>query len=247
MIQPYSKSVARPSAARSAFTLIELLVVIGIIALISGIILVAVTGARSHASNARVMADLQAISTALEAYKADFGDYPASLSTAPPISGAEMLAWTMVGPYNVAQGTNVAADGKDGPGFRVGFRGSVYGPYLDPDKFLLPSGASSYFIKDPSNQPILYFRRVASPANNTPAALYNVADNATVGAKSLNRANSTAPIRFNAIAGREKATGPFLLWSVGSEDAFGPENPNDPVTGAEQVKSCGNVLLSGGQ
>ncbi len=271
MIQPYPKSVTRrpvgparlrpsclrasvPSCLRhsSAFTLIELLVVIGIIALLAGIILVAVSRARGHASTARVMADLQAISTALEAYKSDFGDYPASLSTVPACSGGQMLAWAMVGPYNVVKGTNMATDGKDGPGFRAvapgaAARGSVYGPYLEADKFLLPDGAGSYFLKDTFDQPILYFRRVAKPASNAPLDLYRVTDNDTVGTTPLNRANSTATARFDAMAQREKVTGPFLLWSAGLDGIFGPENPNDAATGPTQVKSCDDVLLSGGQ
>lgn len=265
MIQSHSTFPARKPAARSAFTLVELLVVIGIIALISGLLLVAVTRTRSHATSARVLADLQAISAALEIYRSDLGDYPPSDSAT--MSGGELLAWAMVGPYNAAQGALAAKDGNDGPGFRVGFRGSVYGPYLEPEKFLLKNG-NSYFLKDAQNQPILYFRRVAAPANNTPAALYNVADNAAVGVSvgALNRSPSTgvtAQDRFNAVAARSTIplpggtqstfTGPYLLWSAGLDSAFGPENPlNDPdpdkaAIAAQQVKSCDDVLFSGGQ
>src|SRR5208282_2966308 len=61
---------------RKAFTLIELLVVIGIIAILAGILLPAVNHMRKIAQLDGQRADFQSISTALEAYKADFGDYP---------------------------------------------------------------------------------------------------------------------------------------------------------------------------
>ena len=251
MIQPHSIFVARRPAVRSGFTLIELLVVIGIIALIIGLLLPTLGRVRRNARNARALADLQAIATALEVYKSDLGDYPPSLSILPPISGGEMLAWTMVGPYNVALGTNIAMDGKDGPGFRVGSRGSVYGPYLDVEKFLLPNPrptGDSYFLKDTFGQPILYFRRLPRPLSNLPADLYTANDNAAVGltlnVRPLNRAGAaTAQDRFNPVALREKATGPYLLWSAGLDGAFGPQDPSDP----KQVKSCDDVLFSGGQ
>src|ERR1700684_3577784 len=61
---------------RKAFTLMELLVVIGIIAILAGLLLPAVNHMRHVAQIAAGKADLQAIATALDAYKADFGDYP---------------------------------------------------------------------------------------------------------------------------------------------------------------------------
>src|SRR4051812_7886736 len=65
------------SPRRSAgFTLVELLVVIGIIMTLAAILLPALNTAYRNATRARMAGDLQAIVTALEAYKADFGDYP---------------------------------------------------------------------------------------------------------------------------------------------------------------------------
>src|SRR4051812_6524170 len=75
--------ICRPTTHRSArsrrsmgFTLVELLVVIGIIMTLAAILLPALNTAYRNASRARMAGDLQAIVTALEAYKADFGDYP---------------------------------------------------------------------------------------------------------------------------------------------------------------------------
>ena len=61
------------------FTLIELLVVISIIAVLAGLSLFALQGARESARDARRKADLEQIRSALELYKADCGDYPAAL------------------------------------------------------------------------------------------------------------------------------------------------------------------------
>lgn len=65
---------ARPGAY--AFTLIELLTVIAIIAVLASIVI----GVGRHASQtgkiARTKAELAALSTALEAYKRQYGDYP---------------------------------------------------------------------------------------------------------------------------------------------------------------------------
>lgn len=84
----------RRSAARG-FTLIEILVVIGIIALITAIAVPAIMASYKKARNIKTAADLQAISTALEAYHTDFGDYPrvGALS-----SGFAVLGQTLISP-----------------------------------------------------------------------------------------------------------------------------------------------------
>jgi prepilin-type N-terminal cleavage/methylation domain-containing protein len=64
-------------AMRNAFTLIELLVVIAIVALLMGILLPALGGARFQAKLLAVNAELREIGTALEAYSFDNeGKYP---------------------------------------------------------------------------------------------------------------------------------------------------------------------------
>lgn len=61
--------------AKQGFTLIELLVVIMIIGVLVGISLFALTGARESARDGRRKADLEAIRSALELYKADCNAY----------------------------------------------------------------------------------------------------------------------------------------------------------------------------
>jgi len=125
---------------RRGFTLIELLVVIGVIVLLVGIALPALVHARRQAQRTAMAMNLQAIATALEAYKLDHGDYPRlpissqRNTTNPPHDyGSMLLCRALIGP------APAAIDGADSYGFRIrpGGSGRVYGPYLDPSKFKL--------------------------------------------------------------------------------------------------------------
>lgn len=162
---------------RRAFTLVELMVTIGIIALLASIVLVVSVKAMGTGRRVRAQADLQSISTALEAYKQDFGDYPRALGTAVDINdGAWVLARAIVAPGPAAIALRpLTADGADGNGFRVrpGGQGRVYGPYISPDKFTVftfdnsvPADPIRYYLIDknfsPSgrqNPPVLYLPR----------------------------------------------------------------------------------------
>ncbi len=80
---------------RSAFTLVELLVVIGIIVVIMGMLLVMLVVAYKRGLHQRYLADISTISTALDAYKSDFGDYPRPSGNS---AGFAVLAEALVGP-----------------------------------------------------------------------------------------------------------------------------------------------------
>jgi len=62
------------------FTLIELLVVIAIIGLLSTLSIIALNQARARSRDARRLADVKQIQTALEMYYSDMGSYPALIS-----------------------------------------------------------------------------------------------------------------------------------------------------------------------
>jgi type II secretion system protein G len=62
---------------RRGFTLIELVVVISILAILSGVLVPRVTNHMKSARDARRLADIKTIRTAIEQYHADKGSYPA--------------------------------------------------------------------------------------------------------------------------------------------------------------------------
>jgi general secretion pathway protein G len=127
-----------PRSRRRGFTLVELLVVIGIIVLLASIALPMVLSARRNASRVRAQSDLNTVAVALEAYKADFKDYPRPDPTQPT---APVLAWALLGPWQAATDGSNPGDGADGYGFRTSWDNTnkvgskVYGPYLSPEKF----------------------------------------------------------------------------------------------------------------
>jgi len=72
---------------KKGFTLIELLVVIAIIGLLSTLAIVALNSARQKSRDAKRVADIKQIQTALEIYYNDEFKYPANVSSGNPISG----------------------------------------------------------------------------------------------------------------------------------------------------------------
>ena len=65
---------------KKGFTLIELLVVIAIIGILATLAIVSLTTARSSSRDAKRIADLKQLQTALELYYNDYGSYPTVLS-----------------------------------------------------------------------------------------------------------------------------------------------------------------------
>lgn len=90
-----------PGIRRSrGFTLIELVVVVGIIALLMAIVVPAILASQRKAAKTKAAAELIAIATAIDAYKADFGDIPRT----PPNIGFAVLGKALFspGPENAA-------------------------------------------------------------------------------------------------------------------------------------------------
>lgn len=190
------RASARRRRRARGFTLTELIVVIGIIVLVLSIATPMIARAWRQGDRVRTAADLQAIATALEAYRQDHGDYP---EVAPPptpgvtgFDGARTLCRALIGQLDT--------DGIAGPGFRKRqspgsdgrpgtaddvYGGRNYGPYLAADKFRLddplpkpgePStNLAGYAMLDRYNRPILYYRAVGRPNIRLARGFFGVA------------------------------------------------------------------------
>ena len=77
---------------KKGFTLIELLVVVAIIGLLATLSIVALNNARARARDAKRVADVKQVQTALELYYNDNGSYPATI----PTSGVTIASGTTV-------------------------------------------------------------------------------------------------------------------------------------------------------
>lgn len=184
------------------------------------------------------------------------------------IAGSELLAWALVGPFDAVgqpmpagsgphtNGTDWArGDGKDGFGIRVGAnaRGTVYGPYVEPEKFLRnpwndPADTNQMaryypFLQDAFRQPILYFVRNPKPATKAPLDMYNPLENGVAFVRNPADDNALIGARFEAIAARHQINGPYILWSAGFDEMFSVENPTD----ASAVEKCDDILFAGQQ
>jgi prepilin-type N-terminal cleavage/methylation domain-containing protein len=101
----------RGSRRGLAFTLIELLVVIAIVAILAGLV-ISISGlAQKKAALARAKAEVAAIGSACESYKADNGGYPHQ-----PLAVSGSIPATGPVPSDLLQPAGDQADGNSSPG-----------------------------------------------------------------------------------------------------------------------------------
>jgi general secretion pathway protein G len=81
----------RRSLLRYGFTLIELLVVIAVIAILAALVLNTAGFVQDKGARARAESEIAAMSSALESYKSDNGDYPVGTATTNANSGDQLL------------------------------------------------------------------------------------------------------------------------------------------------------------
>lgn len=142
-----------PPVAKAGFTLLELLAVVGIIAVLTGLVIGAGRRASDTGKSARARAELTAISTALESYKAAHGDYPRTDTPA-------RLLQSLIG--------------RRGPDYQP----VVARPLIEAARFVT-SGALDPFtndsagLLDPWAQPYRYAYKSQTPWSNPSYVLYS--------------------------------------------------------------------------
>lgn len=86
---------------KTGLTLVEMLVVLGIIALLAGLLLPAMTVVKNTAKEAKQKAQFSSINLGLVAFKNDYGDYPSSdcplINAGSDYSGSQKLAEALLG------------------------------------------------------------------------------------------------------------------------------------------------------
>src|SRR5574344_1981640 len=90
---------------KKAFTLIELLVVIAIIGILSTLAVVSLQNARKSARDAKRIADVKQMQTALELYFNDWQSYPIALASTTIASGTYVYMVTVPTAPTPADGT----------------------------------------------------------------------------------------------------------------------------------------------
>ena len=91
-----SKQAFQLSSRQAGFTLIELLVVIAIIGLLSTVAVVALNSARLKARDAKRIADIKQVQTALELYYNDANGYPLTVAQGGKIDNAGVTYMAVV-------------------------------------------------------------------------------------------------------------------------------------------------------
>ena len=128
-----------------AFSMVELLVVIAIIAVLAGILLVALKGVRERALATQTRATMQEFSKACDSFQIEHGRYPGVipetvLAAFPEISGTENAILHMMGGYRVLS----PFDDPTGP---VGVEYDNYGDCNDPNIRCITFGDTDWELK----------------------------------------------------------------------------------------------------
>ena len=104
------KRTERRGHGQGGFTLIELLVVIAILAVLAGVVVFAVGGITDNSQDSACEIDERTVKTAVEAYRAQEGEYPANEAALVPGFLDEESTYTN---YALAGGTPTYTAGPD--------------------------------------------------------------------------------------------------------------------------------------
>ena len=94
--------IGRIKSPHNGFTLIELLVVISIIGLLASVVLLALNSARSKSRDAKRVADIKQISSAMELYFNSQSSYPTTASSGQLVSGQTLGSPSITPTYMAA-------------------------------------------------------------------------------------------------------------------------------------------------
>ncbi len=208
-----------------AFTLVELLVVMGIIGLLAGLLMPAISQAITAARAAATRQTIQQLSAGIESFRKDWQVYPPSdydhehitnLGSASHKLGYFCLAYALMGPQS--KGWGRAADYKELP-----FGGSstaTYGPYYTREQATSSTEAVQDAFRPAKN--IAYFRY---EQNDNPQ--YDVLCNDTTDTTCLKTFASQDQFEFLAkpadvTAQRRWVRRDYLLISPGPDRYWGP-------------------------
>jgi len=125
----------------AGFTLIELLVVIAIIAILAALILNTAGFIQKKGARSRAQSEISALSTALESYKVEYGDYPTASGT---------FGTTVSNNANILYQALVASNATYNPSGKVFFE-----PYKGICANTNYTSTANYFV-DPFGQPYQY-------------------------------------------------------------------------------------------
>lgn len=133
------------------FTLIELLVVIAIIAILASLVLSTAGFIQKKAARARAEAEIKALESALESYKADNGDYPVGNNGNPNTITAvpgENKATLVTNLMNMSSGSKIyfefSKNMTNSQGSAIDPFGEPYGYYYDGTNGGLKNGKGFY-------------------------------------------------------------------------------------------------------
>ena len=87
------------------FTLIELLVVIVILGVLAAVVVFSVSGITNNADTAGCKQEYRTLQTAVEAYRAEYGSYPAGISNLAPGFIRSAASADLLGTYTVSGST----------------------------------------------------------------------------------------------------------------------------------------------
>jgi prepilin-type N-terminal cleavage/methylation domain-containing protein len=137
---------------KQAFTLIELLVVIAIIGVLSTLAVVALQNARKNARDAKRIADVKQMQTALELYFNDAGQYPATVTSTITYGANVYMATVPTAPIppdgDCAEGDNTysySPAGSENESYEISFcLGGPISNLSSGGKLATPAGISDY-------------------------------------------------------------------------------------------------------